>query len=184
MTMNSGDGQSANNPPGRWQEFRVIQLVVCVILAVIAAVLIQRGQYLIGGLIGALALARIVWIFSFPGRGRAYGSRGAGRPVQELLRGMVRDEFDVAATSIGISSTKLRTDFGSGKSIAEVASAAGVSVDVVIKAMISDMSARIDQAGAEGKVSKDLADQAKSRLSMWVPRLVNGHRGEFRRSRA
>ena len=89
----------------------------------------------------------------------------------------------MAAVKIGVSLTQLRNDFDQGKSIAEIATASGVSEDSVINAIVADMSARIDQAKTEGRVSADLAAQAKSRLPMWVARLANGHKGEFRRRR-
>lgn len=182
MTLDSGSDQPTNNLGGGRGLFRAIRWVIVIILLALGFVLIQRGQYLFGWIIVGLAVLRVVLIFA-SGRRQAFGYRGSGKPIRELLRGFARYEFDVAAVKIGVSLTQLRNDFDQGKSIAEIATASGVSEDSVINAIVADMSARIDQAKTEGRVSADLAAQAKSRLPMWVARLANGHKGEFRRRR-
>ena|SRR5208283_2032386 len=114
-------------------------------------------------------------------RRQAFGAAGFGQPVRDILRRMARSEFELAASTIGISAEQLRRDFEQGRSIAEVAKAEGVAVESVIKAITTDMSSRIDQEKADGRVSMDLVAQAKARLTFWVPRFVSGHTGEFRR---
>lgn len=181
MAFDPDSKRTGNNPGGRLGWFRIIRWIIVIILLVLAFILIEHGRYLVGALVGVLALLGIVRLLFYRRRRQSFGSRTVGQPIRELLRGMARAEFDVAASTIGISSAQLQRDFDNGRSIAEIASAAGVSVDTVVNAIIADMSAKIDQAKTEGRVSSDLAAQAKSRLSMWVTRLVNGHKGEFRR---
>jgi len=92
---------------------------------------------------------------------------------------MARDEFLVAAGVIGISGAQLRQDFNRGMSIAEMATSAGVALGPIIDAIVSDASARIDQAVAQGSVARAEGDSAKSKLRTWAERLVNTHKRDL-----
>jgi hypothetical protein len=103
--------------------------------------------------------------------------------MRGMFRGMAQGEFDMAARVIGTSTSQLRNDFASGRSIAEVATAAGVKTDMVVSAIVADMTARIDEAASQGKVPSQLATRAKTDLPTWSARFVNAHKGEMRGGR-
>jgi hypothetical protein len=162
----------------------------------IAAVLLLRGNYILGLLIGGLAIVRVVYMVTFARRRRAFrssygagaGAYGAGvgagaGPVRELLRGLARAEFPVAAGIIGMDPAQVRTAFEQGRSLAELATGAGVPVERVVNGVASDAAARIDQGVADGRVPEERALQAKAQLPVWANRLVNFHKGDFQRTR-
>jgi hypothetical protein len=197
-----------------------MRVAISVLGLALGAVLIARGQLLIGGLVAGAAVLRAAFVLSYL-RGRAgFGPRGFGSPGggvgspdgdgfggrgafgrsgvfggpgaggwrspggvphgRGILRRLAPAEFEVAAGTIGIDLTQLRREFASGRSIAEQATAAGVAVAAVVEAVTRDTSARLDQAVAAGTLSVADANQAKARLSVWVPRLVAVHRNELR----
>jgi hypothetical protein len=71
-----------------------------------------------------------------------------------------------------------RDAFDGGRSLAELATSAGVPVDRLVAAVVSDASAKIDQDVAGGTLTQDLAAAAKARLPMWANRLVSAHKGD------
>jgi hypothetical protein len=149
----------------------------------IAAVFLLRGNYVLGLLIGGLAIVRVVFLLLSTRRRRALrSSYGAGR-VREVLRGLARPEFEVAAGIIGLDPARVRSAFDEGRSLGDLATGAGVPVERVVNAVVSDASARIDQGAADGTVTQELARRAKARLPMWANRLVNFHKGDPRGTR-
>ena len=92
------------------------------------------------------------------GRGRG-GARGA--------------EGAVLAKALGISETELRDQLRSGKTIAEVAKAKGVDVQKVIDALVSDASARIDQAVTDKHITAERAASIKEGLKDRITHVVN-----------
>ncbi|MGD0084069.1 MAG: hypothetical protein ABSD78_12850 [Acidimicrobiales bacterium] len=173
---------------------RTLRWVMVAGTLAIAAVLLLRGNYILGLLIGGLAIVRVVYMVTFARRRRAFrssygagvgagaGAHGAG-PVRELLRGLARAEFPVAAGIIGMDPAQVRTAFEQGRSLAELATGAGVPVERVVNGVASDAAARIDQGVADGRVPEERALQAKAQLPVWANRLVNFHKGDFQRTR-
>lgn len=78
----------------------------------------------------------------------------------------------VAATALGMTEAELVAELQAGKSIADVASAKGISVDTVIDALYADLKAHIDAHVAEGKITQEQADaklaDAKTRITAMV----------------
>ena len=184
---------------GGTSSLRALRWVIVSIGLALSAVLLLRGSYLIGGLIGVAAVLRVVFLLSSaryrvrssrtgtrrgPGRaeGRGGGSRGGQAPVRQLLRGLAPRAFEVAAGVIGVNASELRRGFQRSRSIAEAASARGVSVDAVVAAVVSDASMAIDRAVSDGTTSPDVAGRAKDRLPMWAARIVYGTRAELQRA--
>lgn len=161
---------------GPGASFWKYRLVILPIGLILGGFLLLRGQLVLGALIGGLALVRIALFFLFARqrRGFAYG-RGSG-PVPELLRSLVRGDFEAAARALGIQPADLRREFEGGHSIAESAHAAGVPVDRVIDAVIQYASARIDELVSEGAVAEKTASQARARLPIWAARFVEHRR--------
>jgi hypothetical protein len=147
----------------------------------IAAVLLARGNDVLGLLIGGLAVVRVVYLLTFTRRRRAPRSSHGGGPVRDVLRGLAHSEFVVAARVLGLEPATVRRAFDQGSSLAELARGAGVPVDRVVNAVVSDASAKLDRDVADGRLTGPRADQAKARLPTWASRLVNFHKGDPRR---
>ena len=81
-----------------------------------------------------------------------------------LRRAVVRETGRVAADTIGVEPSELRQAWRDGQSIAEVATANGVEPQAVVDAVVADLSARLDQAVAEGRVDAERAETAKERV--------------------
>jgi molybdopterin converting factor small subunit len=92
------------------------------------------------------------------------------------LRDLARQEFELAADTIGIPAQELRQDVKGGQSISEVAEAHGVSTQTVVDAVVNDLSSRLDKAVTDGKISQERADKIKQRLPERITNLVNRHR--------
>ena len=104
----------------------------------------------------------------------------AGSPLKghPRLRALARQEFRVAADTIGVPAKDLRDAVKGGQSVAEVAEAHGVSADTVVNAVVGDIDAKLDQAVTNGKITQERADTIKERAPERVTKLVNAHRGD------
>ena len=168
--------------PPDWQEsstgatrqgsaFRTLRLAMLSLGLLLAAFLVARGQYLLGAVIAGLAVVRLVFVLHFARR-RRFAGPTVSAPARELLRSLVRGEFEAAANAIGQEPDTLHQSFLSGRSIRESARAAGVPLDTVIDAIIGYAQTRIDQLVGEGAVAETTAAQAKERLPLWATRFV------------
>ena len=83
-------------------------------------------------------------------------------------------DLSVASTYLGLSEDALRTKLESGQTLAQIAKDQGKSVDGLVQALVKDAGAKIDQAVAAGRLTKDQADQLKSGLEQRITALVNG----------
>jgi hypothetical protein len=137
------------------------------------AVLALAGSTLTGGVMLGPALA-----FA-----QEDGQGGQGQPAPEDGRGPCRGpgrgkHLDVAAQAIGIEVDALREALRGGQTMAEVAQANGVDVQTVVDAIVADISARIDEAVANGRLTQAEADEKKAELPERVTARVNGERPE------
>ena len=96
----------------------------------------------------------------------------------KLVRRLARQEGKVAADTIGISGKDLRADLRGGQSIADVANAKGVDVATVESAIVTDVTAKLDKAVTNGKLTQERATAIEQRLPARVDKLVNRHRGQ------
>jgi hypothetical protein len=168
--------------------FRALRWVLVAGTLAVAAVLISRHDYVIGYLIGGLALVRVVYLVGttrrpMPGRarygaGQAWPAGGGG-----LLRELARPEFAVAAREIGIQGQDMRRGFDEGRSIAELAARAGVPLERVVNAMVADATETIDRKVAAGEISEQQGLSVKARIPVWADRLAHFHKGDLRRVR-
>lgn len=100
---------------------------------------------------------------AFPGGGHGgMGHRGHG--------GM---HLDAAATALGLDVDALRTQLADGSTLAEVATAQGIDVQVVIDAIVAESSAHLAEEVTEGDLTQAEADQLLADLTTSVTTLVN-----------
>jgi len=82
--------------------------------------------------------------------------------------------LDAAAKALGITADELRTELQKGSSIADVAKAKGVDPATVTDALVAEATTRIDEQVANGKVTRDEADQWIAQLKDRIAAMVNG----------
>jgi polyhydroxyalkanoate synthesis regulator phasin len=83
-------------------------------------------------------------------------------------------KFDAAASYLGLSPSELGSRLAEGKTLAEIAKAQGKSVDGLVDVLVTDAEKRIDDAVADGKLTKVQGQQLKSGLRERMSDLVNG----------
>ncbi len=79
----------------------------------------------------------------------------------------------VTATALGVTEAELRTELEAGKSIAQVAGAKNVNLQVVIDALVADHKAHIAQHVTEGKLTQAQADEKLAEVETRVTDMVN-----------
>ncbi len=111
----------------------------------------------------------------FGGRhGGGFGHKGGG------------PSLGVAATFLGLTQAELRTELESGKSLADVATANGKSVDGLKQALTAAMTEKLAAAVKAGKLTQAQADEKQAGLTAHLDDLVNGTggpRGHFKGKR-
>jgi hypothetical protein len=96
------------------------------------------------------------------GRGHD-GRHGGGRGVAGT----------VVADALGITDEELRTALASGQTIAELAAAEGVDVQVVIDAMLAEVEQRLDDKVADGRITQEDADAKLTEATERITERVN-----------
>lgn len=105
-------------------------------------------------------------------RGHGMGGPGFDRPG----RGQA---FSAAASYLGLTKTELQAQVASGKTLAEIAKAQGKSVSGLVDAMVTAVEKSIDQAVADGRLTKEQASAIEANLSEHLTNLVNGQFEHF-----
>ncbi len=75
----------------------------------------------------------------------------------------------VIAKALNITEADLKTEVESGKSIAEIASAKGVSLDTIINAIIAGETEQLKQAVTDGRFTQAQADTMLANLKLTLP---------------
>ncbi len=88
--------------------------------------------------------------------------------------GGLRGSFDNLAKALGVTPDALKSDLADGKSIADIAKANNVDIDTVINSLVTDATAKIDQAVKDGHLTQDQADKIESGLKDMITKAVNG----------
>jgi len=101
----------------------------------------------------------------FWGEGRHGMGRGFGMERGGFAGGA---EMDAAAAKLGMTTQDLMTELRSGKTLADVAKEKNVSADDLKAAIITAVTAQIDQAVTDGKLTQTQADQLKSKLDSQI----------------
>ncbi len=99
-----------------------------------------------------------------------------------LLRGLRAREVAVAAEAIGIDVGELRRQFAGGRSIAGIASGAGVTAEEVIGAVVADSMRALDEILTAATASREAVDEAKARPPLWAARLVQATKNDLRQA--
>ena len=81
--------------------------------------------------------------------------------------------LETAAAYLGMSEADLREAL-QDKTLAEIAKDKGKSVDGLVKALVAAEEKTIDEAAADGRITKAQASEIKSRLAEHTNALVNG----------
>ena len=81
--------------------------------------------------------------------------------------------LEPAATYLGMSEADLREAL-EDKTLAEIAKEKGKTVDGLVRAIVAAEENTIDEAVADGRITKAQASEIKSRLAEHVKALVNG----------
>jgi hypothetical protein len=89
--------------------------------------------------------------------------------------GMHRGQ-DGAAKALGMTATQLRTALQGGKSLATIAKDQKVSVDSLVKAMVSATEGELATAVKNGNLTQARADKIKSSLTAQITKRVNAVR--------
>jgi hypothetical protein len=82
--------------------------------------------------------------------------------------------LDTAAKALGVTTDSLLSDLKSGKTIADVAKAKGVSTQKVIDAMVAGMKTELDAQVKAGRLTADQATKIKANLTAMITKQVNG----------
>jgi hypothetical protein len=94
-------------------------------------------------------------------------------PKQLAHRKLVAGAIDVSAKTIGVTPQVLRQAIVSGQSVAEVATAHGVSPTTVVNALVTAGNARIDKAAANHHLTAAQVAKLKARLPKAAQRFVD-----------
>jgi len=78
-------------------------------------------------------------------------------------------QMSTIATALGITETELKTELQAGKSVADVATAKGISLDKVISAIVDAETKNLQQAVTDGKLTQAQADQRIADLKANLP---------------
>jgi len=104
--------------------------------------------------------------FGHGGPGRLFGGPGLAAGVEEL------------ATYLGLKPEELRTQLQSGKSLADIATAQGKTVDGLKAAITDAVTKRLDAAVTAGKLDKAQEQKLLEGLAAHLDDFVNGvHKG-------
>lgn len=82
--------------------------------------------------------------------------------------------LDAAATYLGIEEAELHEQLADGKTLAEIATAEGKSVDGLVQALVKAAEDRLDDAVADGRLTQGQADELAEDLHERMTDLVNG----------
>ena len=83
-------------------------------------------------------------------------------------------DLDVAAQYLGMTEEQLRSDLSAGKTLAEIARANGRSVDGLIDTLVNAEKKELDEAVADGRLTKEQAQRVLAHIRDRITAKVNG----------
>ena len=136
------------------------------------------GALIVGGVAGAAILGPIASLAASPAptESSAPTSGGSGSAGHGLGGGHNEAVSDtsVVAKAIGISEADLKTALQGGQTVAAVAKAHNVELQVVIDALVADGQAELDAAVKAGTITQAQADAEKTELTQRATDQANG----------
>jgi transposase-like protein len=81
--------------------------------------------------------------------------------------------LDAAATYLGVTKAELRQELRSGKSLAQIATAHGRSVDGLVSALVDAAKKQLDAAAAAGGITPERRQAIEANLEQRITELVN-----------
>jgi len=103
--------------------------------------------------------------------GRGFGHRDGFGLGPDMHRGF--DVLETAAAYLGMSEAELREAL-QDKTLAEIAKDKGKNVDGLVNAIVAAEEKTLDEAVADGRITKAQASEIKSKLAEHVKALVTG----------
>jgi hypothetical protein len=100
-------------------------------------------------------------------------AKAPGRTTPRTAIVQQRTLMSAATTYLGVTRQALVRELRSGKSLAQIATARGTSVDGLEAALVTALRARVDAARAAGRIDAAKADRMKARAPQVIERLVN-----------
>ena len=100
-------------------------------------------------------------------------AKAPGKAKPRAAKVQQRGLLPAAAAYLGVTPVALRTELRSGKSLAQIATAKGKSVDGLKTALVAAIKTKVDAAKAAGKLDAARADRLLQRAPQLVERLVN-----------
>lgn len=92
------------------------------------------------------------------------GRRGRGKG-----KGGKMGSPETLATSLGVDTETLRSEFAAGKSIADIAAEQGIAIETVVAALVADLEEHLNERVADGSLTEDEAAEklasAEDRIS-------------------
>lgn len=85
---------------------------------------------------------------------------------------------EALAETLGLTVDELRAEFEAGNSLADIAAAQGVDVQDVIDQMVAEATERLDEAVANGDLTREEADAKLAELTERITERVNSVPGE------
>jgi flagellar hook-basal body complex protein FliE len=107
------------------------------------------------------------------------GGFGKGGPGGRGAAFGVGGEIDSVAKILGVSSDDLKKALRDGKSIADIAKSKNVDVNTVIDKLVTDATKRVNDAVANGKLTKEQAAKITDSLKQHITAFVNGEAPKF-----
>ena len=134
------------------------------------------GAALVGiafGTIGVLSTVNAASAMpAIVGRNIAHDNGGNSDKSKHL--GHIAKDFDDLATILKLTSTELKTQLKSGKTLAEIATAQKVDVSLLVNSIVARIKAHIAEEVADGDMTQAQADTKIAGLTTMVTDMVNG----------
>ncbi|MEO5974294.1 MAG: hypothetical protein ABIQ38_03695 [Ilumatobacteraceae bacterium] len=134
----------------------------------------------IGGVISgtAIAMSVVVAAFGLAGTASAKSSNTAASRTQIVVShgDNNRPDLEALALALGLSTSELRTQLQSGKTLAELATAQSVDVAEVIDTIVADLKTKLAAKVAVGEITRAQADAKLVEITDRVTEMVNNGR--------
>ena len=126
-----------------------------------------------------LALALVAGVVGAQGNPGGGGPGGRGGPGGAGDRGGalgvgLRELGQIVSEQTGLSGLELMTEIRAGNTLAEIITANGGEVQVVVDTAITQLTERINQAVTNGRLTQERADEMLANLETTVTDVING----------